>query len=189
MIYSCPIEYTTLTRLLLIYQSPWLVARRVAWTERVIDSQLSTIVLLSAQGLHGLHSTLDINEICVSETSWLASPSIDCDSDINDIANTSEKVVKISVGHLKRHVTNEEGLARWVDWSELSALTRSSPGCAIGVSKVHSQTTTLEDLLVHRVDSSLCLLGIAESKVAKSERLLAASNRSLCQDSPFAQTS
>merc|ERR1719262_1720681 len=79
-----------------------------------IDSQLSSINLLSNQCLLPLDGTLNIHEIRVGESSRLASTSIDSNTDIDDISDVTEELVEISIRHLESEVADEEGLGGWV---------------------------------------------------------------------------
>jgi len=50
----------------------------------------------------------------MGETSWCSRAAIDCDSDVHNIPNLAEKIIEVLVGHLERHVTDEERLGWFV---------------------------------------------------------------------------
>lgn len=74
-----------------------------------IHPQLPPMDLLSAQLHHCRLRALDIREICMRKTPRLASPPIDSDAYIRDVANFAEDVVEFAVGDVEGHVTDEEG--------------------------------------------------------------------------------
>jgi hypothetical protein len=93
---------------------------------RIIDSERTAVDLLALKELHGLLRTIDIDEIGVSESSWLASAAVNSDTDIDDIADVAEELVEICVGHLEREVADEESLG----WHGLGGLAARSL-CAV----------------------------------------------------------
>lgn len=101
--------------------------------------------------------------------SGLTGSSVNGDSNIDDVADTSEKIVEITVGHLEGHVANEQSLAWWVLgtviswWSALASL-----GLSVGVGKGDHQTTTFKRLLIECINSRLCDFGSLKFNVTKS---------------------
>lgn len=159
---------------LLLLVLPGGVSRGCAWTKGIVDSQRSSVVLLSLEYSHGVHSALRIREVSMRETSWLAGSAVDGDSNIDDITNTTEQVVQIAIGHFEGHVANEQGLA----WRVLGfrgttlVVTFGAVACfgGVGVCEGYHQTTTLEGLLVQTFDGSSCALGGFIFNVTKSVR-------------------
>lgn len=152
-------------------KSPWGVPWSCAWTIGVIDSERSAVVLLTSQDLHGLHCTLNIDKVGMGKTSGLTRPSINSDSDIDDIADASEKVVQVSVGHLEGHVANEQSLARWVDRLVLITVWSCSFLALIMVGKRDHQSSTLKELLVELIDCLLSLLGTRILNVSETMKV------------------
>lgn len=124
----------------------------------VINSQLATVDLLVLKCFKALRCAFHINEICVCETSWLASASVDGYSDINDIADIAEELVEISIRHLECKVANEQGLAGWVVDS-----------VALGLRLVvHNQSAAFENTLVLGLNGGSSLRGAFEFDISES---------------------
>lgn len=58
----------------------------------VVHAQLTTIHLLPFQMLFRLLGAFDVDEVCVSEASGLASSAIDGDTDVKNVANLAEEI-------------------------------------------------------------------------------------------------
>lgn len=96
---------------------------RLPWSRQtVIHPQLASVQLLPLQVLHSPHRAVDIDEVCVRETTWLASAAINGYPHINDVAHFAEEVAQVLVGHLEGHVANEEGLGWGIRATELAAV-------------------------------------------------------------------
>lgn len=80
------------------------------FAQAVIKSQCAPVDLLALKSLHALGGALLINEVGMSESSWLASTSVNGNTDVNDISNITEELVEIGIGHLEGKVADEEGL-------------------------------------------------------------------------------
>ena len=125
---------------------PWRAARAIG----VVKSQHSPVRLLTLEMLHAFHRTLDVHEICMRESSWLAGTSVDGDADIDHVLNALEEIVQITVGHLEGHVTDEEGLGGRIqrlvraDWVRLAAL--EVAGLKRGV--LDGEAAAFEELLI-----------------------------------------
>lgn len=99
----------------------------------------------------------------MGETSRLAGSSVNGDTDIEDVANLSEKIVQVFVRHFERHVANEQGLA----WSvRLSGLSQVRPFAFPVI--LNGYATALEDFLVARLDSLASIFYVLECDIAKS---------------------
>lgn len=79
----------------------------------VIHSQSASVDLLVLEEFQSLNSALNIDEVGMCETSWLSSASINGNSDVEDVANITEKVVQVGVRHLESKVTDKKGLG-WI---------------------------------------------------------------------------
>lgn len=94
------------------------------------------------------------------KTPWLTRSAINGDPNVDDITDTTEEIIQISVGHLEGHVTDEQGLA-WrvlgptggLLWSALARLR------SVGMSEGYRQTAAFKCLLMEGIDSSLCAFG------------------------------
>lgn len=49
------------------------------------------------------------------EASGLTGPPVDCHSDIQDVLDLAEEVIKILVAHLVRQIADEQGLCGGID--------------------------------------------------------------------------
>ena len=124
----------------------------------VVHSQLATIHLLAVKLLPACDGAFDVHEVCMCEASWLASPSVDGNPDIEDIADITEELVEIGIGHLEGEVADEEGLG----WGALCLGT-------IGLGHVvHDQLPAFERRLVFSIDGSFSLLHGLELNVSES---------------------
>ena len=47
----------------------------------------------------------------MGEPSRLSTPSINRHTDVGDVLDFSEKLIKFLIGHIKRHVSNEQGIS------------------------------------------------------------------------------
>ena len=103
----------------------------------------------------------------MSESSWLASASVNGNTDINDISNITEELVEISIGHLEGKVADEESLGWWV----CDVLTTGL------VLVVDDETAAFEDLLVLSFDGSGGLVNGFEFDVSESSWMLAMISR------------
>ena len=164
--------------------------RRSARTIRVVNPQPTSICLLPLQLLHRLHCALDIDEVRMRETSWLASPSINRNADIDHIADSAEHVVQIAVRHLEGHVADKKGLGgrfkRLV--GAVRALAFELGRLKSGV--LHGETAAFEELLMKGLDGLGRGFGGLEVDVAEARcsvsLCMRASEHHLCL--PFAQS-
>lgn len=123
-----------------------------------VDSQLAAIDLLVDKSLLALHSALDIDEICVSKSSWLSSTSINGNTNINDIANVTEELVEIGIRHLEGEVANEESLGWRVVCITSARLAHV----------VYNDTAAFEEGLVFGLDRSFGLVNGLEFDISES---------------------
>ena len=150
-----------------------------------VDAERPSVDDLSVQGLPRLGSTLDVNEVSVGEASGLAGPAVDGDTDVNDVANVAEKVVQVLVGHLERHVADEDGLGRGAGdvW-----LLVGVPGLFLGLVELANQVAALEDLHVEVLDGRLGVLNALVLDVSESVKCQFLIYRVITEDSPSAQS-
>lgn len=94
----------------------------------------------------------------MSETSWLASPSVDGNTDVNNILDIAEEVVDVRVRHLEGKVSKEEGLAWFSGPSDLLSL---------GARIVDDQVTALKYCLMSALDGSGGLLDGLEGDISE----------------------
>jgi hypothetical protein len=164
-----------------------LFSLRGPWSgQAVVHPQLATIQLLVLEKLHSLRRTGNINEICVSETSWLPSAAIDSYSHVNDVAHFAEEVAEILVGHLEGHVADEECLGWWVCTSLCARVDRLA-----GTVELDCEAAALEDLLVRALDGTDSIIDILVLDVAETGHMLLAStqlSRTLRLHLPLAET-
>jgi hypothetical protein len=52
----------------------------------------------------------------MGETPWLAGSPINSNPHINHVLHILEQIIEVLIRHLEGHVSNEEGLGRWVPW-------------------------------------------------------------------------
>jgi hypothetical protein len=83
------------------------ITSRLSGASTEIHSQLAAINLLASKRCKATLRTFDIDEVCMCETSWLASASVNGYSDINDISNITEEPVEVGIGHFKGKIANE----------------------------------------------------------------------------------
>lgn len=102
----------------------------------------------------------------MSKPSWPARPPVNGNSDVNDVANATKQCIEISVGHLKRHITNKQGFARGVLRSGFT-WARVGRARTFRVGEGNVQTTTFEELLVEVIDRTLRSCGVLEFDVGK----------------------
>ena len=134
------------------------IATALSGTSTEIYSQGTAIDFLPHKRLLTLNSTLHIDEVSVSETSWLAGTSINCNTDVDDASNITEELVEICVGHLEGEVADEEGLGGGV----FSVL-------ALGlVHVVDDEAAAFEDGLVLGFDGGGGLVDGLEFDIAES---------------------
>lgn len=110
-------------------------------TTGVVDPQVTAIDLLASQLLHTSSGALLIGELSMGETSWLAGTSVDCNSDVNNVADILEQSIQIGIGHLEGQISDEKCLA----WRVLRSF------------------SWLRSNLVVADDFATCELGIIES--------------------------
>lgn len=138
----------------------------------VVESQLAAICFLILEHVHGVHGGLDVDKVGVGETSGLAGTAIDGDADVNDIANATEEVVQIAIGHFERHVADEKGTGRFIfrGLGEVAhAIAAAGFDFAGGESGVlHNNAAAFEVLLVESADGCGGGLGRVEVNIAKA---------------------
>lgn len=93
----------------------------------------------------------------MSETSRLACPSINGDADIDNVLNTSEERIEVSVSHFEGHVADKEGLGGRVEGFFWSVCSRVAAALAIELARgicsiLDSKTAAFEELLVQGLD-------------------------------------
>jgi hypothetical protein len=124
--------------------------------------------------LHCLHRALNVDEISMRETSRLPSTSVNGNTDIDNIANALEEIVKVAISHLEGHVTDEERLGGRVQRLRVSVKSSSAISTGQGLALVrgilHRKATTFEELLVECLDGFRSRLGSLKVYVAKSVR-------------------
>src|SRR2546423_4264448 len=147
-----------------------LISRRIAWSVRVAQHQLPAISLLTFQVFHRFHCAFSVDEICVCKTSWLASTSVNGNADVNHISDTLEQVVEVAIGHLERHIANEESLGGRIKRLRRKASSTLSIRQALRLvcGILHSKAATFEELLIERFDGFRSLFGGFKVNVAKS---------------------
>jgi len=117
-----------------------------------VDAEWPSVDDLSVKGLPRLGGTLDVNKVSVGEASGLAGPAVDGNTDVNDVANVAEKVVQVLVGHLERHVADEDGLGRGIGY------VFPVVGLHLGLVELADEVAALEDLHVEVLDGRLGVL-------------------------------
>lgn len=127
----------------------------------VIHSQLAAVHFLAVKDLQPLGGALNVNKICVRETSWLAGAPVDGNPDVEDIADITEELVEIGIGQLVGEVTDEERLGR-----AAFPLWRWMPRRMDLV--VHDQPSALVYALILRRNGSSGLLNCFELKKSES---------------------
>jgi len=85
------------------------------WATKV-DPEASPVDLLLLKHDLGLLSILSRDEVCVCETSWLATSSINGNPDVQNVLALAEQIAEVFVGHLERQVADKQSLAWWVQW-------------------------------------------------------------------------
>ena len=105
------------------------------------------------------------------ETSRLPGSTINSNTHVDHIADTTEEVIKVAVCHLEGHVANEESLGGRVH-GFVGAFAATTPfahlaGLEGGV--LHGEAAALEELLVKGLDCFGGCLGGFEVDVAESE--------------------
>jgi hypothetical protein len=142
------------------------ITTALSGTSTEIHSQGTAIDLLPHKSFLALNSTLHIDEVSVSETSWLAGSSINGNTDINDASNVTEELVEICVGHLEGEVADEEGL-----WGRVLSV------LALGlVHVVDDEAAAFEDGLVLGFDGGGGLVDGFEFDIAESVKVELGSN-------------
>lgn len=76
----------------------------------IIHSQVTAINFFIREDFLALGGTLNIDEISVCESSRLTGSSIYGDTDIGNVADFTEELVEIGVGHFEGEVANEKSL-------------------------------------------------------------------------------
>lgn len=77
------------------------VSRSLAGAVGVVESQSAAIGFLLFKNLHAFHGTFDIDEVGMCETTRLSGASINGNSDVDDVSDTTEQIAQITIGHLK----------------------------------------------------------------------------------------
>ncbi len=131
----------------------------------VIDSQLPPVHFLVIQQVISLLRTRNIDEFSMSESSGLSSFPIDSDSDINNVVDFSEQFIEIFIGHLERHITDEQCLGRGVAGSGVSG--SSLWPCSLLDGVLHCQSAAFEDLLVKALNRLCALINVVELYITK----------------------
>ena len=124
----------------------------------------------------------------MGKTSGLSGSSVDSNSDINDISNTAEQVVEVSIGHLEGHVADEEGLGGRILRSALLLRTSASLdifGSESGV--LNHNATAFVELLMHGIDRCSCSFGVLIVNIAKPLQCKHAVRHNNICNLPFAQ--
>lgn len=129
-----------------------------------VDAEWPSVDDLSVKGLPRLGGTLDVNKVSVGEASGLAGPAVDGNTDVNDVANVAEKVVQVLVGHLERHVADEDGLGRGIGY------VFPVVGLHLGLVELADEVAALEDLHVEVLDGRLGVLDGLVLDVSESVR-------------------
>jgi hypothetical protein len=123
----------------------------------------------------------------VSESSRLASPAVNGNAYIHDVADVAEEVVEVLVRHFKRHIADEKGLGRRVLY--IAALVRTAGlGVLLRAVELHNEVPALEDLHVKVLDGSLGVIGILKLDVTEAEGKLACALVIQMRFLPSAQT-
>lgn len=76
----------------------------------VVYPQVPAVEDLALQILPSSLCTGRVNEVGVSESSGVTSLAVDSNSDIENVLDVAEEIVKILVSHLVGHVANEKSL-------------------------------------------------------------------------------
>jgi len=143
--------------------SIWTVVESWGGRASIVQSQVSAVDLLRLEHFLGLLGILSRDEVGVGETSWLTTPSVDGDSDVQNVLALAEEVAEVLVGHLERKVANEESLARWVPRLVADRVV----GLAADV-VLDDHTATLEHLLVKALNRSGGRVEVVKFNVTKS---------------------
>lgn len=133
-----------------------------------VHPQTPAVDILVLKNLLCLSSAGHIDEVGVGETSGLASPPINGDTDVHYVANVTEQIVQVLVGHLKRHVSDEERLGWWVGSEAAVAHVTVTPwGVFLGTVKLDYKIAALEDLHIQVVDSCLGIIDVLELNITE----------------------
>ncbi len=89
------------------------------------------------------------------KTSGLTRSSINGNSNINDISDATEEVCEIAVCHLKRHVTDEEGLGGRVDGLARGGGLGIEATCIAG-GVLNCETAAFEEGHIEALKCSIC---------------------------------
>ena len=159
-----------------------IIADLFASTSAVVHPQFATIDLLLLKYFEAVHGAVHINEVCMCETSGLASAAVDGDSNVNDISNIAEELVEVGIGHLECEVTDEKGLGGWV-WFMVAL-----GDCLV----VYHKATPFEDGLVLCLNGSGRFADGGKFNISKAACTVVSCDRQEIEvqgNLPFAQTS
>ena len=140
------------------------MARAVTCCLAKVNPQLSAVDHLFFQKLPRLLGALDVDEVGVGEAAGLACTAVDGDTNVGDVLDVAEEVVKVLVGHLEGHVADEEDIAGRV----VRRLGTASGGGS-NLVELDDEVAALEDLHVEALDGGLGVVEVLVLHVGEAE--------------------
>jgi hypothetical protein len=134
-----------------------------------VDAELSSVDGLLLQNLPSLGGAGHVDEVGMSETSGLAGPPVNGNTDIHDVANVAEEVVEVLVRHLEGHVSDEESLGGRIALEVAGRTARH--GVVLGRVELHDKVATFENLHVEVVDGGLRVRDALKLDVSETEHM------------------
>jgi hypothetical protein len=135
-----------------------------------VHAELPSVDGLLLQDFSSLGRAGDVDEVGVSESSRLASPPVNGNADVHDVANVTEEVVEVLVRHLEGHVSDEESLRRSVVLE--AAGSTASFGVILGCVELDDKVAAFKHLHVEVVDGGLRVGNILELDVSETVKAI-----------------